>query len=89
MKKTLFIINNQGQVSEELPSFCSKLMDQEQAHFLLLHQENPAEWSFIPNLMVLENPSKNIFPTKVKYFEQITYQGVLEKIFQVDTALII
>ncbi|MGD9852033.1 MAG: hypothetical protein AB7T38_12260 [Nitrospirales bacterium] len=89
MKKTLFIINDQGQESKELPTFYSKLAGREQGHFLLLHLSDPAKWSFIPSFMVLENSSKNTFPPNETNMEQVTYQNFLEKIFEVEVALVI
>lgn len=89
MKKTLFIIKDQGQDPEELPTFYSKLAGREEGHFLLLQPSDPAKWSFIPGLMVLKNSSKNTFPPKETHMEQVTYQNVLEKIFEVEVALVI
>lgn len=87
MKKTLFIINHQG--SEDLPTFYSKLADREQGHFLLLQRGDPAKWSFIPELLFLENSSQKVSPSKETNLKPVTYQDVLEKIFEVEVALVI
>ena len=85
MKKTLFIIKNQDSV--DFPSFYSKLGGNDQSFFLFLDQSSHSNWSFIPDPMVLKDSSKSLTPTGKN--KQVTYQDMLEKIFEVDVALVI
>lgn len=87
MRKTLFIIKSQGQNSENFPSLYSQLSGKEHSSFLFLHQSSHTDWSFIPHPMILKDSSKNITPSEKE--KLVTYQDMLEKIFEVDVALVI
>ena len=85
MKKTLFIIKEQG--SEDFPSFYSKLGENDQSYFLFLQQSSHSKWSFIHVPMVLNDSIESQTPSgKIK---QVTYQDMLEKIFEFDVALVL
>ena len=89
MKRTLFIIKEQGQESGELPSFIKNLAQHDQTQLVLLHSGDMTNWAITKNLMVVGQPPECLISSEGKIIQSVSYQGMLEKIFEVDVALVI
>lgn len=89
MKKTLFIIKYPMTDLKEVSFLMFHMASSVHSQVLLLNPAQISEWASIPNLMVVGQTSDDSFSSMGKTFNQVTYQGILEKIFDVDMALVI
>ena len=89
MKKTLFIIKHPMTDLKEVSFLMFHMASSVHSQVLLLNPAQISEWASIPNLMVVGQTSDDSFSSMGKTFNQVTYQGILEKIFDVDMALVI
>lgn len=87
MKKTLVIIKNQKSVS--LTPFIKDLVSQDNSQILFLDEKSvPQNWEVL-NFLVLDSQGNNQLSSKEHKFEKISFQGFLEKLFEVDLALVV
>ena len=89
MKKTLFLIKGPGQEAEAIPSFALNLTNQEHTEIILLHSGSIPKWSSTQNIMVVDQNIGEKESQEGKNLILLSYQNVLEKVFNVDTALVV